>query len=101
MGTIKLERELFVGGEFNNSARFKVFATLLVWAEDAPVTKEGEQLGRGELVTSLSRLSRRASVTVKQARNALAALVKLGKIVVRTTPQHTVVTICDYDYYVV
>ena len=101
MESIKLNRELFSGNDFANPARLKVFITLLFWAESAPVTKEGEELKRGELVFSLSRLSRRASVTIKQVRNALAALAKLGKIVVRTTSLHTVVTICNYDDYIV
>ena len=101
MESIKLNRELFMGADFKNSARLKVFVTLLVWAEGRPTIKEGEQLDRGDVVTSLSRLSRRASVTVKQARNALATLAKLGRIVVRTTHKHTVVTICNFDDYII
>lgn len=101
MESIKLKREVFSGSEFANPARFKLFVTLLILAEIAPVTKEGVTLSRGELVTSLSRLAKRSALTIKQVRNAIAALAKARKIIVRPTSLHTVITICNYEDYVI
>ena len=50
---------------------------------------------------ALSRLAKRSALTIKQVRNAIAALAKARKIIVRPTSLHTVVTICNYEDYVI
>lgn len=100
MESIKLKRGVFTSCEFENPARFKLFVALLFMAEQEQTIKSEVELRRGQLLTSLSLLAARTSLTIKQVRNALAALKKGGKITTCSTHLYTVVTICDYESYV-
>lgn len=96
---IKLSREILGKSEYLYAARFKLFITLLFLASKEECFVDGEQLKRGELVTTIKGLSERVSLTIKQVRLALAALKKAGVITTRSTNVHTVVSICNFDSY--
>lgn len=98
---IKLSREILGKSEYLYAARFKLFVTLLFLASKEDCFVDGEQLKRGELVTSIKTLSERVSLTVKQVRLALAALKKAGVITTRSSNIHTVVSICNFDSYTI
>jgi transcription initiation factor IIE alpha subunit len=62
---------------------------------------DGLWLKRGELVTTQKALAERVSLTIKQVRLALAALKKAGVITTRTSRVNTIVSICNFDSYMV
>lgn len=88
--SIRLNGGIMESKAYQNAARFKIFVTLLLLAR-----------GRcdGVIETSLARLAEQSLLTVKQVRNALAALAKAGLIVCSPTHRGTVVTICNYENY--
>ena len=90
MRTIKLQHQLLLSKEYQNAARLKVFITLLFIASE-----------EGRIVTTLSTLANRTSLTIKQIRSALTALYKAGKIDKFSTHLNTTITICNYDSYTI
>ena len=98
---IKLSRGVWESKCCSYPARFKLFVTLLFLATLQAQRVEGEWLERGELVTSFVRLAKASSLTVKQVRRGLAALVKQGVITTVSSPVHTVVTICNFEDYLI
>lgn len=90
MRTIKLQQQLLLSKEYQNAARLKVFITLLFIASD-----------EGRIVTTLSTLANRTSLTIKQIRSALTALCKAGKIDKFSTHLNTTIIICNYDSYTI
>lgn len=99
--SIKLNSEILAGKEYLYAARFKLFVTLLFLASQGDCVVDGVTLKRGELITSLRALAERASLTLKQVRAGLAALKKAGAIEVRSSARYTVVSICEFDSYMV
>jgi hypothetical protein len=55
---------------------------------------------RGQVITSLYRLSDRLDLSVKRVRTSLARLQSDGMIIVKGAQRHTLVTICNFDNYV-
>lgn len=98
---IKLNREILGKSEYCYAARFKVFVALLFLANQSDGFVDGLWLKRGELVTTQKALADRVSLTIKQVRLALAALKKAGVITTRTSRVNTIVSICNFDSYMV
>ena len=98
---IKLNSEILRHKEYLCAARFKLFVTLLFLASREANFVDGESISRGELVTSLRSLSAQTSLTLKQVRLGLLSLQKAGVITLKTSPLHTVVTICNFDSYAI
>ena len=99
--SIKLSRELMSGRSYRYAARFKLFVTLIFMAAVEEHSECGVVVRRGELVTTVARLVELTMLTTKQVRRALEALSKAGLILIATTPRHTVVTICNFDNYLI
>ena len=98
---IKLNREILGKSEYCYAARFKLFVALLFLANQSDGFVDGEELKRGELVTTQKALAERVSLTIKQVRLALVALKKAGVITIRTSNVHTIVSVCNFDSYMV
>lgn len=101
MDYLKLGREIVEGRQWRVAARFKLFVSLLFMAAEEECCVAGVQIVRGQVLCSLATLSARTFLTVKQVRNALAALRKAGVIELRTTHRYTIVSICNYDSYMI
>jgi hypothetical protein len=54
---------------------------------------------RGQLVTSIAKLSVESGLSAKQVRLCLERLKKTGEIGLETTNKYTIITICNYDDY--
>ena len=101
MDTLKFKREILQGAEYKNGSRLKLFVLLLFMAADSDCVVDGVALQRGQVVSSVASLSQLSALTVKQVRCALAALAKAGLITTTTTRMYTIVSICNYDSYIV
>jgi hypothetical protein len=79
----------------------KVWLYLLLSANFAPRKwPDGRRdivVPRGCVVTSIDALVRDCHVTIKQARGALAYLTRAEMITRKTTPQYSLITMCNYD----
>lgn len=63
------------------------------------VLRDGVKVKRGELVTSLSTLSRDLRMSVMQMRRVLATIKTAGHITIKSTNKYRIITICEYDIY--
>jgi hypothetical protein len=60
---------------------------------------EGRVIKRGQLVTSLSSLSKQTGLTVRQVRTALDHLVMTGEVTSEPQARYRVITVIKYDDY--
>ena len=63
------------------------------------VLKDGVTVKRGQLVTSLSELSRDLRMSVKQMRRVLGALKTAGYVTSKWASKYSIITICEYNIY--
>lgn len=63
------------------------------------VLKDGVTVKRGQLVTSLSTLSRDLRMSVKQMRRVLGALKTAGYVTSKWASKYSIITICEYNIY--
>lgn len=99
-GYIKLFRSLKEWGWSDNPNMVATWIHLLLsanWKDDQEW--HGEPLGRGELITSLPKLSTSIGLTEKQIRTCLDRLEKSGEIKKSRADKWTRITICKYGDY--
>lgn len=98
-GYVKVSRRLLDSDLIHEPVTFTVFMFLLLSANYRAGEYCGQQILRGEAVTSYPRIASAAGVTQRQARTALSKLVKSGRVSVRRYPKFSVVTLLNYDKY--
>jgi hypothetical protein len=72
---------------------------LLLEAKFADNDWQDMVIKRGQLVTSIAKLSVESGLSAKQVRLCLERLKKTGEICLETTNKYTIITICNYDDY--
>lgn len=100
MGYIKLFRKIKDWEWFDDPNTFALWIHLLIeanWRECE--TWHGEDLPRGTLITSTSKLSSSTGLTEKQVRNCLDKLVNTGEIIKSGTKKWTRIVICKFVFY--
>ena len=98
-GFIKLHRQITEWEWYQDVNTKSVFIHLLLNACYDECRFMGQSVERGQYITSLSRLSRDLSISVRQVRTALSRLEKTGEIDTQTTNKSTLITICNYGSY--
>ena len=98
-GFIKLHRQITEWEWYQDVNTKSVFIHLLLNACYDECRFMGQSVERGQYMTSLSRLSRDLSISVRQVRTALSRLEKTGEIDTQTTNKSTLITICNYGSY--
>lgn len=98
-GFIKLHRQVTIWEWWHKPATRLVFITCLLSANWKDCRFEGRKIPRGSFVTSLSRLSADAGVTIRQARTALRDLQMTNELTCEPTSKYTVITVNNYDLY--
>jgi uncharacterized phage protein (TIGR02220 family) len=96
---IKLDRNILSWRWYGDMNTFKLFIHLLLKANFEDREWQNKIILRGELVTSISRLSEETGLTVKQVRTALNHLKGTNEVASRSTAQYTVITILNYEKY--
>ena len=99
-GYIKLFRSIKDWSWYDDANTLALFIHLLVganWEDDS--VWHGEQLARGELITSVAKLSAETGLSPKQVRICLDRLVDGGEVVKQGTNKYTKITICNYATY--
>lgn len=98
-GWVKIHTK-FLEWEWYTDANVKaVFLHLLLTANYEPKRWKGIVIERGQLVTSLDRLSESLNLSIQKVRTALQKLESTQEITRNSTNKYTLLTICKYDKY--
>ena len=98
-GFITIHRKILDWEWYSNSNVMRVFIHCLLRANYQERSWQGNVIGRGQFVTSVSKLSRELGLTPRQISGALDKLKMTNEIAIKTSNRNTTITICKYDDY--
>jgi len=98
-GWIKIHRKFLDWEWFNKSEAVHLFLYMLLKANHKDNKWQGNDIKRGQFISSLNNISSATGITIQQIRTILKKLEKTNEIVVKSTSQFTIVTICKYECY--
>ena len=98
-GFILLHRKITEWEWYSNPNTFRVFLHCLLMANFTDGRFEGQEIKRGQFVTSLPSLSKQTCLSVQQVRTALDHLKSTGEITDISTSKYRVITVVKYDDY--
>lgn len=98
-GYIKLHRQILEWGWYSDINTFRLFLHLLLKANYKDLVFEGHKILRGQLVTSLVKLSSQTGLSVRQVRVSLDKLKLTGEVTDNATNKYRVITVVNYDLY--
>lgn len=96
-GYIKLPRSLLEWEWFDDPNALKVYIKLLFMAEFRDCRYKGCELKRGQLLTTIPKISGLCGLSTQQTRTALERLKSTDKITVKTTNKFSIITLIEYD----
>lgn len=99
MGYIIIDRSIIDWRWYTERGMRHLFEHLILMANFKDGMWHRITVKRGQLITTRSRLSRETGLTEKEVRTGLERLQRTGEIVVKTTNQYSMITICNYDTY--
>ena len=98
-GWIKIHRKFLDWEWFNKSEAVHLFLYMLIKANHKDAKWQGNDVKRGQFISSLGNISNATGISIQQIRTILKKLEKTNEIEVKSTSQFTIVTICKYDCY--
>lgn len=98
-GFICLYRQITQWEWYQNPNTFRLFVHLLLMANFTDGRFEGITVKRGQLVTSLPKLSQQTKLSIQNVRTAISNLKSTGEITDEATRKYRLITIVKYDYY--
>lgn len=98
-GFIKLYRQITKWEWYENINTFRLFVHILLLANYSDSKFEGRRIKRGQLVTSLHKLSTGTSLSVQQVRTSLDHLISTGELTSKTFNKYRIITVVKYDDY--
>jgi DNA-binding transcriptional MerR regulator len=98
-GWIKLHRKFLDWEWFNKSEAVHLFLYMLIKANHKDAKWQGNDVKRGQFISSLGNISNATGISIQQIRTILKKLEKTNEIEVKSTSQFTIVTICKYECY--
>jgi hypothetical protein len=98
-GWIKLHRKFLDWEWFNKSEAVHLFLYMLIKANHKNAKWQGNDVKRGQFISSLGNISNATGISIQQIRTILKKLEKTNEIEVKSTSQFTIVTICKYECY--
>lgn len=98
-GFIQLHRKFLEWEWYDDHNTKIVFLHLLLKANYKPKKWRGEEIKRGQFITSTNTLSSDLQLSVQQIRTCLSKLESTGEINKQSTNKLTKITICKYDSY--
>lgn len=99
-GWVKIYRELQEWEWYTKPEMVHLYIHLLLSANHTTVKWQGVTVKRGQLVTSISQLSKNTGLSVQSIRTCLARLKSTSEITIETTKAYTLITICNYGRYI-
>lgn len=98
-GYVKIFRSLVKWEWHDSPTTGWLFVMLLVLANHEDGRWHGMDVRRGQLVTSLKKLSKITGISVQSIRTGLNRLHDTGELTSESTNQYRIITICNYDKY--
>ena len=98
-GYVKLHRAILQWEWYKDQNTKCLFIHLLLKACFDECYHKGELIGRGQIVTSLSKLSEQTGLSTRQVRTSLDKLQRSSEIAVDTNNKYTLITVCKYEDY--
>ena len=98
-GWIKIHRKFLDWEWFNKSEAVHLFLYMVLKANHKDNKWQGNDVKRGQFISSLGNISSATGITIQQIRTILKKLEKTNEIKVKSTSQFTIVTICKYECY--
>lgn len=96
---IKLNRKILKWRWYHDANTFRVFVHLLLTANVTDHDFERITVRRGQVVTSVARLSENLKISVKSVRTALEHLKSTNELTIKTTSKYSIITVNKYDEY--
>lgn len=98
-GWIKIHRRFLDWEWFNKSEVVHLFLYMLIKANHKDAKWQGNDVKRGQFISSLGNISNATGISIQQIRTILKKLEKTNEIEVKSTSQFTIVSICKYECY--
>lgn len=98
-GWIKLHRKFTEWEWYSDMVTSRLFIHMLLTANHADKKWLGIVIKRGQFVSSLSKLSSGAGLSVMQIRNSLNKLKVTGEVTSESCSKYTMFTVLKYDFY--
>lgn len=96
---IRIYRKILEWGWHDDPNTFSLFAHLLLSVNIRDKKWKNIVVKRGQIVTSISKLSRLTGLTIKQTRTALEHLKGTNELAIETTPNYSIITVKNFDFY--
>ena len=84
---------------YHNSTMVHLWVNLLISAREEDGWYGMIEVKKGQVITSLSKLSAETGISIRKIRTCLSNLVKSGEIKEMTNNHYRIITIIDYDMY--
>lgn len=97
---VGVNREIVKWEWHDDAYTMNLMLHLLVLSADEPTEYHGVKLEVGQLITTVSELSRMLKQTTQKVRTGLERLKKCGIITIKTTNKNTVITVEKSRFYV-
>ena len=98
-GWIALHRQFTQWEWFDKPEMVQLFIYLLISATHEDTQWRGIEVKRGQIITSLEKISFATSLSVRTIRTCLNRLISTNEIICEATKKYRLITICKYDKY--
>lgn len=98
-GWIKLFRKFREWGWYKDNNTKSLWLEILLTANYEDKEWQGIPVKRGQLITSVSHLSKNLDISIKSIRTSLNHLKSTNEVAIQTTPQYTLITVNKYNDY--
>jgi len=98
-GWIKIHRQFLNWEWFNKSEAVHLFLYLTLKANHKDGFWQGNEIKRGQLITSFGKISTDTNISLQTIRTLLKKFENTNEINIQTTNKFTTITICKYDSY--
>jgi hypothetical protein len=99
IGWIRIHRQFLNWEWFNKSEAVHLFLYLVLKANHKDGFWQGNEIKRGQLITSFGKISTDTNISLQTIRTLLKKFEKTNEINMQTTNKFTCITICKYDSY--
>lgn len=99
LGFITVHRKILKWEWYDHVPTKVLFIHCLLRANHTKTRWRGQEVNRGQFITSLNSLSQETGLSIKQVRVSLDNLEKTKELGKETTRQNTVITVLNYDLY--
>ena len=92
---VKIHRKILYWEWYTHAYTVHLFTHLIIKANYIDKPWQGKTIKKGELISSLNKLSLETGISVRGVRTCLKNLIKSKNIIVKTTNKYTHITICN------